>query len=111
MIEDFAGYLRQLHQDAGCPTLRDMVVATGIDRSSLSEYLRGRALPARWNRLEPLITYLHGDVKHARQLWLRETTRAGKPANPVTTEKLDTIIELLTGILNELRDRLPPQQD
>jgi hypothetical protein len=60
--ERFAAYLSRMHDEAGNSGFQRLSQATKISTSTLSDWFRGKSLPAHRSNLEPLVQYLlrHG---------------------------------------------------
>ena len=65
-------YVSGLHTAAGCPSLRMLAAAIGVDRISHSTVAVGlrETERLRWPRLKALVRELDGDVSKAKELWL-----------------------------------------
>jgi transcriptional regulator with XRE-family HTH domain len=85
--------LLALRNAAGRPSIREISKATGIPRSTISDWLRGDRLPTPWERFATLVTRLGGDPSQLRALWQAahqatygsRTQQADEPSEPPVT--------------------------
>jgi len=67
---DLIERLRELHLQAGLPSLRDVARRTcALSRDTVHRVLVGRSVP-RWGPLELVVEALDGDVELFRELWI-----------------------------------------
>lgn len=100
--ETLRSYLSGLYEAAGFPSLRKVSEQTGVSHTTVSDVIQGRRR-SRWPNVAIIVTYLGGDVAHARRL-------VGDGVFPPTSGQRATTQELLAeacDLLRDIRDRLP----
>lgn len=116
--ETLHSYLYALYCDAGRPSLRITGRHAGLSHSSVGHILSGQRRHPTWPHVESMVTYLGGDVDHAKTLW--DALFLGAPVTP-KRRPAATMLAVLTDIrdllashrelLTEIRDRLPTPDD
>lgn len=101
-VEAFFAEIKKLHIAAGKPTTRDVQMATGVNRTTVAQVLRGDHLP-KLNTMGKIVECLGGDSVAFKVLWGKAAEElAGREPRVATMTELQEIHEKLDRILKLL---------
>lgn len=99
--ERFTDAMRDLWQEANCPSTHALAVSAGVAKATAHSTLSGRTLP-NWDLASKLITALGGDPDAYNHLWTEARAQSVKASYaPQERAHTQTSAQLVANVIRE----------